>query len=73
MFNRQEGACVDIKALRKPISGQIWPATDACVADVAEILAKGVIRLLGPEKELDVARDKSVCPDVLNDAEDTDE
>jgi hypothetical protein len=43
------------------------------LAILAEILAQGVIRLLGPEKELDVARDKSVCPDVLNDAEDTDE
>ena len=64
---------MDIKALRKPILGQNQPATGACVADIAEILAHGVIRLLGAEKELDVARDKSVCPDVLNDAEDTDE
>jgi hypothetical protein len=43
------------------------------LAILADILAQGVIRLLDSEKQLDVPRDKSVCPDVLNDAEDANE
>lgn len=64
---------MDIKELRKPISGQMQPADGACLADIAEILAQGVIRLLAPEKELDVAPDKSVCPVRKDGTEDANE
>lgn len=40
---------------------------------LADILAPGLIRLLDAQKELDVARDKSVCAVRQQEAEDANE
>lgn len=43
------------------------------LAILADILAQGVIRLLEAKKQLDVARDKSVCPLRKDGTEDANE